>query len=81
MKKYLEQKVDAVCGREILLLNGTISKNEWVKVIGQMTTSKHAIALISITVGAVGLNLQNLNSLYILDRQWSPQVCFCCEVW
>mgnify|MGYP001161007936 FL=1 len=73
--KTLETINESLNGDNIFLFHGGLDKNQKDNILKNFKeTNGHAVLLISLHAGSVGLNLQEASTVVLFDRWWNPAV-------
>ena len=73
--KSLEKINDKLSGENVFMYHGGLDKDEKDNIINNFKTHEgHAILLMSIKAGSVGLNLQEASTVVLFDRNWNPAI-------
>lgn len=73
--KSLEKINDKLSGENVFMYHGGLDKDEKDAIINNFKTyDGHAILLMSIKAGSVGLNLQEASTVILFDRNWNPAI-------
>ena len=70
LKLFLEsEKYKDVCnGRNLYVIDRTVSHSKRARILKEMNADPRAIALLSTPTCSTGLNLQSFYTLYLLER-------------
>jgi SNF2 family DNA or RNA helicase len=73
--KSLERINDKLFGDNVFMYHGGLDKDEKDTIIKRFKAyNGHAILLMSIKAGSVGLNLQEASTVVLFDRNWNPAI-------
>ena len=73
--KSLEKIKESFDSNNVFIYHGGLKKAEKDSVLKRFKNHEgHAILLISLAAGAVGLNLQEASTVVLFDRWWNPAV-------
>ena len=73
--KSLEKINNKISGDNVFLYHGGLDKDEKDTIIKKFKDfDGHAVLLMSIKAGSVGLNLQEASTVVLFDRNWNPAI-------